>query len=76
MTIKVAVVGATGRMGKLALDLINSAQDLSLHASLHSRSSLSELDGADVGRLLDHLGDRQGPVGVRVGDRRAADLAQ
>lgn len=48
MTIKVAVVGATGRMGKLALDLIDSAQDLSLHASLHSKSSLSELDGADV----------------------------
>lgn len=48
MTIKVAVVGATGRMGKLALDLIDSAQDLSLHASLNSRSSLHELDGADV----------------------------
>lgn len=48
MTIKVAVVGATGRMGKLALDLINSAQDLSLHASLNSKSHLSELDGADV----------------------------
>lgn len=48
MTIKVAVVGATGRMGKLALDLIDSAQDLSLHASLNSRSSLRELDGADV----------------------------
>lgn len=48
MTIKVAVVGATGRMGKLALDLIDSAQDLSLFASLNSSSSLSELDGADV----------------------------
>ena len=48
MTMKVAVVGATGRMGKLALDLIDSAQDLSLHAALHSRSSLSELQGADV----------------------------
>lgn len=48
MTIKVAVVGATGRMGKLALDLIDSAQDLSLHASLNSRSALAELDGADV----------------------------
>lgn len=48
MTIKVAVVGATGRMGKLALDLINSAQDLSLHSSLNSRSSLDELLGADV----------------------------
>ncbi|MEY4397936.1 MAG: hypothetical protein RLZ53_512 [Actinomycetota bacterium] len=48
MTIKVAVVGATGRMGKLALDLIDSAQDLVLHASLNSRSNLSELQGADV----------------------------
>ena len=48
MTIKVAVVGATGRMGKLALDLISSAQDLSLHAALHSRSELSDLLGADV----------------------------
>ncbi len=48
MTIKVALVGATGRMGKLALDLIDSAQDLSLFASLNSRSALSELDGADV----------------------------
>lgn len=48
MTIKVAVVGATGRMGKLALDLIDSAQDLVLHASLNSRSSLDEIDGADV----------------------------
>lgn len=48
MTIKVAVVGATGRMGKLALDLIAGAQDLSLHASLNSSSSLTELNGADV----------------------------
>jgi 4-hydroxy-tetrahydrodipicolinate reductase len=48
MTIKVAVVGATGRMGKLALDLIDSAQDLSLHATINSRSALTELIGADV----------------------------
>ena len=48
MTIKVAVVGATGRMGKLAIDLIDSAQDLTLHSALNSRSSLSELIGADV----------------------------
>lgn len=48
MTIKVAVVGATGRMGKLAIDLIDSAQDLSLHASLNSGSALTELDGSDV----------------------------
>lgn len=48
MTIKVSVVGATGRMGKLALDLVNSAQDLTLHSTLHSGSSFTELDGADV----------------------------
>lgn len=48
MTIKIAVVGATGRMGKLALDLIDAAQDLSLHAALDSKSELSEAIGADV----------------------------
>ncbi|MEN9747659.1 MAG: hypothetical protein RLZZ603_351 [Actinomycetota bacterium] len=48
MTIKVAVVGATGRMGKLALDLIDGAQDLTLHAALDSKSELSEVIGADV----------------------------
>ena len=48
MTIKVAVVGATGRMGKLALDIIQGAQDLSLHAALDSKSELSQALGADV----------------------------
>lgn len=48
MTIKVAVVGATGRMGKLALDLIDAAQDLTLHAALDSKSELTEVIGADV----------------------------
>jgi 4-hydroxy-tetrahydrodipicolinate reductase len=48
MTIKVAVVGATGRMGKLALDLIDAAQDLTLHAALDSKSELAQLLGADV----------------------------
>lgn len=48
MTIKVAVVGATGRMGKLALELIEAAQDLSLHAALDSKSDLKQVLGADV----------------------------
>ncbi len=48
MTIKVAVVGATGRMGKLALDLIDGSQHLSLHAALDSKSELSQVIGADV----------------------------
>jgi 4-hydroxy-tetrahydrodipicolinate reductase len=48
MTIKVAVVGATGRMGKLALELIDAAQDLTLHAALDSKSQLTDALGADV----------------------------
>ena len=48
MTIKVAVVGATGRMGKLALELIRDAADLEIHAALDSSSELSQISGADV----------------------------
>jgi len=48
MSIRVAVVGATGRMGKLALELIDAAQNLSLHAALDSKSELSQTIGADV----------------------------
>jgi 4-hydroxy-tetrahydrodipicolinate reductase len=48
MTIKVAVIGATGRMGKLALDIIKGSSDLSLHAALDSKSELSQALGADV----------------------------
>jgi len=48
MTIKVAVVGATGRMGKLALEIIHGAQDLQLHAALDSKSELAQAIGADV----------------------------
>ena len=35
-------------MGKLALDLIDAAQDLRLHAALDSKSELSQVVGADV----------------------------
>ena len=48
MTIKVSVIGATGRMGKLAIELIDAAQDLSLHSALDSKSELSQTLGADV----------------------------
>ncbi len=48
MTIKVAVIGATGRMGKLALDIIKGSADLSLNAELDSKSELSQALGADV----------------------------
>src|SRR6218665_415084 len=48
MVIRVAVVGATGRMGRLALSLIAESDDLVLHAALDSRSKLTECAGADV----------------------------
>lgn len=48
MSIKVAVVGATGRMGKLVLELIDGAQDLHLHAAIDSKSELTQALGADV----------------------------
>ena len=48
MTKKIAVVGATGRMGKLALDLIEASQDLSVFAALDSKTELTEALGADV----------------------------
>lgn len=48
MTKKIAVVGATGRMGKLALELIDDAQDLSVFAALDSRSELNAVIRADA----------------------------
>ena len=41
-------MGASGRMGKLALELIDAAQDLTLHSALDSRSNLTDTEGADV----------------------------
>jgi len=48
MSISVAVVGATGRMGKLALDLIDASQDLSVFAALDSKGDIAQSIGADV----------------------------
>ena len=48
MTTKVAVVGATGRMGKYISGVIEAADDFSLVATLSSRSELSEMLVADV----------------------------
>jgi len=48
VTKKIAVVGATGRMGKLALELIEDAQDLSVFATLDSKSELASTIGADL----------------------------
>lgn len=46
--IRVAVAGASGRMGRLAVELINDSADLKLHAELDSTSPLERMLGADV----------------------------
>jgi 4-hydroxy-tetrahydrodipicolinate reductase len=48
MTITVAVVGATGRMGRLISRLVDEADDFELVASLGSSSELSEMLVADI----------------------------
>ncbi len=48
MVIRVAVVGASGRLGSIACTLIERQSDLALVARLDSRSDLGEMLGADV----------------------------
>jgi len=48
MTVSVAVLGATGRMGRLITRIIEEADDLVLHSALSSASSPREMLGADV----------------------------
>jgi 4-hydroxy-tetrahydrodipicolinate reductase len=54
MTINVAVTGATGRMGRVIVDLIESTDELALHAALDSSSSLSSRSAPF--RLRSHTG--------------------
>lgn len=46
--IQVSVLGASGRMGTLAIQLINDDANLKLHSALGSKSEPSEMLGADV----------------------------
>jgi 4-hydroxy-tetrahydrodipicolinate reductase len=48
MTIKVAIVGATGRMGTLVTRLITESDDLAVFAQINSSGSLDEMIGADL----------------------------
>ncbi|WP_022901695.1 4-hydroxy-tetrahydrodipicolinate reductase [Humibacter albus] len=47
MTIRVAVVGATGRLGSVAADLIERTADLELVAALGSRNDYADMLGTD-----------------------------
>jgi 4-hydroxy-tetrahydrodipicolinate reductase len=48
VTIRVAVAGATGKLGSVAVRLIEAADDLELVAALDSRTPLDAMVGADV----------------------------
>jgi 4-hydroxy-tetrahydrodipicolinate reductase len=48
MTISVAVVGATGRMGKVVVRLIEESEDFELAAAIDSRTPLEAALGADL----------------------------
>ena len=48
MGIRVAVIGANGRMGQLATRLIDESDDLEIAAAIGSRDSLDGMKGADV----------------------------
>lgn len=48
MSTTVSVIGSTGRMGQLAIKLIEESEDLSVHSQLSSSSKLEECLGADV----------------------------
>jgi 4-hydroxy-tetrahydrodipicolinate reductase len=59
--VKISIIGASGRMGKLALSLIEQDPDLELHSALTSKNSIAESQGADL--LLD-LTKPEASVGI------------
>jgi 4-hydroxy-tetrahydrodipicolinate reductase len=61
VTVKISVIGASGRMGQLALSLIEQDADLELHSALTSKNSIAESQGADL--LLD-LTKPEASVGI------------
>ncbi len=48
MTTKVAIVGATGKMGTLAAQIIEDADDFELVAQIDSKGELNQMLGADI----------------------------
>lgn len=48
MTIKVAVVGATGKMGQLVSQIVETSPEFELVAQIGSKGDLSEMLGADI----------------------------
>ncbi|HEV7957358.1 MAG: putative dihydrodipicolinate reductase [Microbacteriaceae bacterium] len=66
MTTKVAVVGATGRLGQLVSRIVQEAPDFELVAQLDSQAELAEMLGADVAVDVTLPGVSQGVVEFAV----------
>ncbi|TAJ49685.1 MAG: 4-hydroxy-tetrahydrodipicolinate reductase [Herbiconiux sp.] len=66
MTTKVAIVGATGKMGRLFAGLVEEADDLDLVAELSSQSALDEMLAADLVVDVTVPGVSQGVVDFAV----------
>lgn len=65
----ISVVG-TGRMGSLALEIINQTEGLELHSALNSKSSLEEIDGADTVIDFTRFDVSQNVVGRALGNNQ------
>lgn len=48
MVTRVAIVGASGRLGTVVRDVVEALDDFEVSALLTSRSDISEIDGADI----------------------------
>ncbi len=48
MTTRVAIVGASGKLGRTICEVVRATPEFEVHAELGSTSSWDELDGADV----------------------------
>ncbi|MEV8274074.1 4-hydroxy-tetrahydrodipicolinate reductase [Microbacterium sp. NPDC077184] len=48
MTTRVAIVGGTGKLGRIICDVLDAEKDYEISAVLTSRSPLDDLDGADL----------------------------
>lgn len=51
--IQVALVGATGKMGRYAIDAINAADDMTLVATLSSKNALEDITASGATHVLD-----------------------
>ena len=66
MTTKVAVVGATGKLGQLVSQIVDGAEGFDLVARLDSQADLSEMLGADIAVDVTLPGVSQGVVEFAV----------